>query len=55
MANRLKLPEELESLIEKREQEDRRKKKDAETVSGSRRGAVPQERRRGKGRRKEDR
>ena len=57
MPNRLNLPEDLEKLIEKREQEDRRKaKKDAaDSVSASRRKPVTKERRGSKGRRKEDR
>jgi hypothetical protein len=55
MSNRLNLPEDLESLVEKREQEDRRKQKETDSVSASRRDAVAKERRRSKGRRKEDR
>ncbi len=58
MANRLNVPEDLAQLIEKREQEDRRKKKDkteTRTESASRRMEVPKERRSSKGRRKEDR
>ncbi len=58
MANRLNVPEDLDQLVEKREQEDRRKSLDKTEVrseSASRRKAVPPERRRGNGRRKEDR
>ena len=56
MPNRLNLPEDLENLIEKREQEDRRaaKKAKSDSVSASRRTPTAAERRRGK-RRKEDR
>jgi hypothetical protein len=57
MPNRLNLPEDLEQLVEKREQEDRRKAKDKSETRGesaSRRMEVPKERR-AKPRRKDDR
>ncbi len=57
MPNRLNLPEDLEKLIEKRDQDDRRKaKKDAtSSASASRRTPEIKERRGSKVRRKEDR
>lgn len=53
MPNRLTVPEDLDKLIEKREQEERRKTKKSEAAS--RRGPAAQDRRHGKGRRKADR
>jgi hypothetical protein len=54
MPNRLNLPDDLEKLVEKREDDRRKKNAKSETVSGSRRTPSGTERRRGKGRRKED-
>lgn len=54
MPNRLNLPDDLEKLVEKREQDRRKKSAKSESVSGSRRTPSVPERRRTKGRRKED-
>jgi hypothetical protein len=55
MPNRLNLPDDLDKLVEKREQDRRKKASANESVSGSRRTQTNAERRRTKGRRKEDR
>jgi hypothetical protein len=55
MPNRLNLPDDLEKLVEKREEDRRKKNAKSETVSGSRRTPSTPDRRRTKGRRKEDR
>lgn len=55
MPNRLSLPDDLEKLVEKREEDRRKKDSKAGAISGSRRTPSAPERRRGKGRRKGDR